>query len=164
MSPVALGMDLLLALLLLAALMMGARLNGRLKALRESHAGFAKAVAELDAAAARAEAGLAAIRRASEDSHDDLLRRIETARALSAKLERATQDAQKAVDAASTVRPSSLAALASLTQAAARAPEPAQPQAPAAAPAPRRPLRSMFDDDLFESGDAPLRRTAGDRR
>ena len=49
MSAIAIGLNLMLAGLLAAALMMGFRLNGRLKALRESHEGFAKAVAELDA-------------------------------------------------------------------------------------------------------------------
>ena len=62
MSAIAIGLNLMLAGLLAAALMMGYRLNARLKALRESHEGFAKAVAELDAAAARAEQGLADLR------------------------------------------------------------------------------------------------------
>ena len=53
MSIVAIGMNLMLAGLLVVALLMGYRLNARLKALRESHEGFAKAVADLDAAAAR---------------------------------------------------------------------------------------------------------------
>ena len=52
MNPITIGMDVLLAALLLAALWMGARLNGRLKALKESHQGFAIAVQTLDAAAA----------------------------------------------------------------------------------------------------------------
>ena len=67
MSAIAIGLNLMLAGLLAAALMMGFRLNGRLKALRESHEGFAKAVAELDAAAARAEQGLADLRAAFDD-------------------------------------------------------------------------------------------------
>ena len=57
MSLIALGMNLMLAGLLAAALMMGFRLNGRLKHLRDSHDGFAKAVAELDVAAARGSIG-----------------------------------------------------------------------------------------------------------
>ena len=60
MSIVALGLNLLLAALLLAALAMGFRLNSRLKALKDSHEGFARAVAELDAAAARGDIDFAA--------------------------------------------------------------------------------------------------------
>lgn len=88
MSIIAIGMNLMLAGLLVAALLMGMRLNGRLKALRDSHAGFAKAVAELDAAALRAEQGLADLRSATDEAIDTLADRIEKARALSAKLDR----------------------------------------------------------------------------
>lgn len=88
MSIVAIGMNLMLAGLLVAALMMGMRLNGRLKALRESHEGFAKAVSDLDAAALRAEQGLADLRAATDEAVDLLADRIEKARALSQKLER----------------------------------------------------------------------------
>jgi hypothetical protein len=96
MSPIAIGLDLLLAVLLGGALMMGWRLNGRLKALRASQIDFAKAVMELDAAAARAEAGLTALRGAAEEAHDSLLARIDTARALAAKLEKAEASAEGA--------------------------------------------------------------------
>ena len=77
MSLIALGMNLMLAGLLAAALMMGFRLNGRLKHLRDSHDGFAKAVAELDVAAARAEQGLADLRAATDEATDALADRIE---------------------------------------------------------------------------------------
>ena len=87
MSVIAIGLNLLLAGLLAAALMMGYRLNIRLKALRDSHEGFAKAVAELDAAAARAEQGLADLRAATDEATDALADRIEKARALTAKLD-----------------------------------------------------------------------------
>jgi hypothetical protein len=93
MSAVAIGLNLMLAGLLAAALMMGYRLNARLKALRESHEGFARAVADLDAAAARAEQGLADLRAATDEAHDALADRIEKARALTAKLDRQLQDA-----------------------------------------------------------------------
>ena len=76
MSIVALGLNLLLAALLLAALAMGFRLNSRLKALKDSHEGFARAVAELDAAAARAEQGLADLRAATDEATDELADRI----------------------------------------------------------------------------------------
>jgi len=87
MSVIAIGLNLLLAGLLAAALMMGYRLNIRLKALRDSHEGFAKAVSELDTAAARAEQGLADLRAATDEATDALADRIEKARALTAKLD-----------------------------------------------------------------------------
>jgi uncharacterized membrane protein len=100
MSVIAIGLNLLLAGLLAAALMMGYRLNIRLKALRDSHEGFAKAVAELDAAAARAEQGLADLRAATDEATDALADRIEKARALTAKLDRQTQDHGRSAPAA----------------------------------------------------------------
>lgn len=93
MSIIAIGMNLMLAGLLVAALVIGIRLNNRLKALRDSHEGFAKAVAELDAAAQRAEQGLADLRAATDEAHDALADRIEKARALTAKLDRQLQSA-----------------------------------------------------------------------
>jgi hypothetical protein len=99
MSPVVLGLDLLLVSLLVLTLVLGMRLNGRLKGLKQSHAGFEKAVAELNQAAARAEAGLAALRETSAEAHDALLARIDTARALTTRLERATFQAEKAAEA-----------------------------------------------------------------
>ena len=59
MSVTAIALNGLLAILLLIALVFGWRLERRLKALRDSHEGFAKAVADLDRAAQRAEQGLA---------------------------------------------------------------------------------------------------------
>ena len=93
MSLIAVGMNLMLAGLLAAALMMGFRLNIRLKHLRDSHDGFARAVAELDVAAARAEQGLADLRAATDEATDELADRIEKARALTAKLDRQLQGA-----------------------------------------------------------------------
>ena len=95
MSAIAIGLNLLLAGLLSAALAMGWRLNKRLEALRDSHAGFAKAVAELDAAAARAEQGLADLRAATDEATDTLADRIEKARALTTRLDRQLQGAPK---------------------------------------------------------------------
>ena len=109
MNPITLAMDGLLAGLLLLALVLGMRLNGRLKALRESHLGFAKAVSELDAAAAKADAALRALHSASENTHDDLLARIETARSLITRLENAADTAEKSArraEAAAALRPS----------------------------------------------------------
>ncbi len=148
MSPIALGLDLLLVSLLLVALVVGLRLNKRLQALREGQAGFVRAVAELDAAAMRAEAGLKALRAASEDTHDALLTRIETARGLIAKLENATFAAER---------------IAASAPAAAPAPAVMAPEALSRterAPLVRPVVRGV-DEDLFE--EAP-RRAGGLRR
>ena len=88
MSIIGVALNLLLAALLMAALAMGWRLNRRLKALRDSHDGFAVAVRELNGAAARAEQGLSDLRAATDEAVDLLADRIEKGRTLAAKLER----------------------------------------------------------------------------
>jgi hypothetical protein len=93
MSLIGLAMNGLLAMLLLAALWMGARLDRRLKALRDSHDGFATAVADLNTAAARAEQGLADLRAATDEAVDMLADRIEKGRSLAMKLERLVEHA-----------------------------------------------------------------------
>jgi hypothetical protein len=165
MSPVSIGLDLLLVALLPTALYVGLRLNGRLNALRNGQAGFIKAVGELDAAAARAESGLLALRAASENTHDELLTRIETARGLIARLDAASEKAGRLVEAAAipAVQP---------------APTPFAPSAAVARPesrtAPRfrpvasRPAARGLDDDLFEAeaAESPisaLKRRLGER-
>jgi len=105
MSIIGLVMNVLLAGLLLAALVMGWRLNRRLKALRDSHDGFAVAVRELNAAATRAEQGLADLRSATDEAVDELADRIEKGRALAAKLERLIDNAPAAPAAAPSGRP-----------------------------------------------------------
>ena len=160
MSPIALGLDILLITLLLAALAVGLRLNKRLTALRESQAGFVSAVAELDSSAMRAESALKALRAASEDTHDALLTRIETARALCVKLESAAADAERAraVAATQSLPP---------TPAPARAESRLDPRFREDRFPPRRPaLVREVDEDLFEiEPDAGrVRRFAGDRR
>lgn len=87
MSLVAITMNLLLMALLLVALGMGWQLNRRLKALKDSQAGFAKAVSELDGAAKRAEAGLSDLRSATAEANQVLSERIAMARDLAGKLE-----------------------------------------------------------------------------
>jgi hypothetical protein len=111
MSVIAIGLNLLLAGLLAAALMMGYRLNIRLKALRDSHEGFAKAVADLDTAAARAEQGLADLRAATDEATDALADRIEKARALTAKLDRQTQDHPRSAPAPAIAAPTRIRAV-----------------------------------------------------
>ncbi|HKR88432.1 MAG TPA: DUF6468 domain-containing protein, partial [Phenylobacterium sp.] len=96
MSFVGIALNILLAVLLGAALVMGYRLNRRLKALRDSHEGFAVAVRELNTAAARAEKGLADLRAATDEAVDILGDRIEKARLLAAKLEKLSEAAPAA--------------------------------------------------------------------
>ncbi|THD58180.1 DUF6468 domain-containing protein [Phenylobacterium sp.] len=93
MSLIGLAMNGLLAALLLAALTMGWRLNRRLKALRDSHEGFAAAVIDLNAAALRAEQGLADLRAATDEAVDLLADRIDKGRSLAMKLERLVEHA-----------------------------------------------------------------------
>lgn len=100
MSPVSLGLDGLLIVLLGCAMAIGLRLSRKLKDLKDSQAGFVKAVGELDKAAIRAESGLEALRLATIDAHDQLLDRIETARGLSARLDRVLPEAEAAAAAA----------------------------------------------------------------
>ena len=90
MTLIGFGLNLLLAGLLISALVMGARLGRRLNALRDSQDGFAAAVRDLDAAARRAEQGLADLRAATDEAVDLLADRIEKGRALAAKLEKLT--------------------------------------------------------------------------
>jgi hypothetical protein len=87
MSVTAIALNGLLAILLLIALAFGVRLERRLKALRDSHEGFAKAVADLDRAAMRAEQGLADLRAATDEAADTLADRISKAQALAAQLD-----------------------------------------------------------------------------
>jgi len=178
MSPVVIALDLLLVSLLVLTLVLGVRLNGRLKGLKQSHAGFEKAVVELNQAAARAEAGLAALRETSSEAHDALLERIDSARALTTRLERATFQAEKAAEAVVKAK-ADLPAPAPLHAAAAsRAQTPSVPMSTslatiaalvgdvprtetrgsemrggdtlAAGAASARRARSTFDEDLFE--------------
>lgn len=162
MSAVAIGLNVLLAALLAAALAMGWRLNRRLNVLRESQAGFAKAVADLNAAAARAEKGLADLRAAGDEAMDLLTDRIAKGRELASKLESLTA----AAEAAATRVPPRAAAprsgdedvlelsdrdrrLGALLAEAQRRRPPAEPP-----PKGERPLTlarpKSFDDDLFE--------------
>jgi hypothetical protein len=87
MSLTAIALNGLLAILLLIALAFGVRLERRLKALRDSHEGFAKAVADLDRAAMRAEQGLADLRAATDEAADTLADRIAQAHALAVQLD-----------------------------------------------------------------------------
>jgi hypothetical protein len=94
MSIVALGMNVFLAVLLMAALVMGWRLERRLRGVRESHTVFAKAVAELDGATARAHAGLAELRAATDEAIDLLGGRLARAREAADRLDRSIASAE----------------------------------------------------------------------
>lgn len=165
MSPVALGLDGLLITLLVAALALGLRLNARLKGLKDGQLEFAKAAQELNQAVNRAEAGLAALRQATEEAHDSLIARIETARGLTSKLEHANLDAQRMLDQHAQLKPLAAAPAAArgreddgpslterLTALALKVNPPGgEGLNPRSANAPRR-ARSTFDEDLFEGG------------
>ncbi|MGZ3402517.1 MAG: DUF6468 domain-containing protein [Phenylobacterium sp.] len=168
MSLIGLAMNVLLAGLLVAALMMGWRLNRRLKALRDSHDGFATAVAELNTAAARAEQGLADLRAATDEAVDMLADRIEKGRSLAMKLERLAEHAAVPQRPAAQTPDDPVAErrLGALLAAAREArPERVmpplrpevraqlQPRAPLEAQQPARPRRSV-EDELFD--DEPL--------
>jgi hypothetical protein len=165
MSIVGLVLNLLLVGLLVAALGVGLRLNRRLKTLRDSQEGFASAVKELNAAAARAEQGLADLRAATDEALDLLSDRIEKGRALAAKLERIADRPAVAAPAAApaptvseveTVERRFGALLAAAREARVR-PEPPRRELPAF----RRPADADADDELFEE---PLMLRAGAAR
>jgi hypothetical protein len=157
---IAIGLNLILGVLLFCALILGVRLERKLRGLRDSHADFAKAVNELDRAAGRTENSLADLRAGTETAKGEVASRIDQARVACQRLEKLVADADKAA-----VRLSQPLALLD------RAPPPARPiQAPPAAPAPSAiarpgpefqrpaaapepaPARSrakLVDDDLF---------------
>ena len=165
MTLIGLAMNLLLGGLLVAALMLGLKLNKRLKGLRDSHDSFAIAVRELNAAAARAEQGLADLRAATDEAVDELADRIDKGRALATRLQRLIDDAPAAAAGVPRALTEGIASedirtaerrLGALLAAAREArPE----RSPARAdvrepPAPAQPRRLTVEDDLFE--DAPL--------
>lgn len=161
MSIVALSMNILLGVLLIAAMGFGWRLERQLKALRAGHENFAKAVGDLDAAARRAEVGLAALRLASEEADEGLAVRIETARTLSEKLDRTVAERP---------RRAGVAAMASPSRDDDWLDRPLPPTRERTAPARFEPQttarsRARIDDDLFEPdiGAGRLRAIPGGR-
>jgi hypothetical protein len=93
MSDIGLILNALLGLLLVGALLMGWRLESRLKVLKASHQSFTKAVDDLDRAAQRAEQGLSDLRAATDEAAETLAARIDRAGALSGRLEKLTAEA-----------------------------------------------------------------------
>ena len=192
MSLIAIGMNLLLAGLLVAAMVVGLRLNKRLKALRDSHEGFVVEVRELNIAAVRAEQGLADLRAATDEATDMLSDRIEKGRALAAKLEKLVAAAPELprampverlqpramppvapaprVEDGAEQRLSNLLAMARSRLAAKEAAQ-AEAQVPVEreplvgrAPLPGRRIAVTPDDDLFEDAPGAFDRFAGARR
>lgn len=161
MSLVGVMMDVLLIGLILAALGFGLRLERKLKALREGQEGFAKAVSELNVAAGRAEAAMAQLRAAGEET-DLLHERIVAARTLKAELEGLVSRGRAqpaALAPAPAERPVSAiqppVSTEKLLQALA---ERRIEDLPLTRPTPAAPVRrALPEDDLFE---APARRRA----
>ena len=182
MRIIGVALNLLLAALLVAALGMGWRLNRRLKALRDSHDGFAVAVRDLNTAAARAAQGLADLRAATGEAVDQLADRIDKGRALAAKLERLSDHAnvpQRQAPGADPVAERRLGAL--LAAAREARPERERPDAARyvhterfaqterllAAERPQRvtpPLRRSVEEDLFDDEPLTLDAVRGVRR
>ena len=96
MNLVVVSLELLLAFLLLATLFFGVKLERKLKALRQSQAGFASAVRDLDSAAQRTEAGLDALRYATEQARNVLVERMDAAQAMALRLEQLSAEAETA--------------------------------------------------------------------
>src|SRR6202789_2068122 len=94
MSDIGLIMNALLGVLLIGALFLGWRLEGRLKALRASHQSFSQAVEDLDRDAARAEQGLADLRAATDEAADTLAARSDRAGHLAGRLEKLIAEAE----------------------------------------------------------------------
>ncbi|WP_374469052.1 DUF6468 domain-containing protein [Phenylobacterium sp.] len=169
MSIIAIGLNLMLAGLLAAALAMGWRLNKRLQALRDSHDGFATAVRELNAAAERAEQGLADLRAATDEATDALGDRIQKGRELAHKLERLIEQApatprRRAAEAEAEreeddrAQERRLGALLAAAREARKRPERAPAREPAARPKP------AYEDDLFDDEPLTLTQVSGGRR
>ncbi|OYX29927.1 MAG: hypothetical protein B7Y99_12355 [Caulobacterales bacterium 32-69-10] len=167
MTPIGIGLDILLITLLVTALTVGLRLNKRLKAMREGQDSFVKAVGDLDSAATRAQSALVALRAASEDAHDELLTRIETARGLIVKLDRAADIASRAAAAAQAAPIQAAPPVAALHRGETRLDPRPRGAAPTRLSNVRPAVARSVDEDLFEAAPsapaAPAWR-AGDRR
>jgi hypothetical protein len=158
---ISIGLNLILGVLLFCALVLGLRLERKLRGLRQSHLDFAKAVNELDQAAARTEHSLAALRAGTEAAKTDIASRIDQARIACQRLEALCADADKALakgTAAAAERPLALSQPIERTAAEPvplrPATEPVRPEA-AHQGVPRldaaRSRAKLIDDDLFDS-------------
>ena len=159
MSPIALILNLALGALLVGAIILGQRLDKRLRALRDSHNAFAKSVSELDYAAQRTQEGLNELKRTAEEARTDLAERIDEARTLSARLLKLSAEAQSKTEALERInaqvkapRPILLRGLGAEQPSAPVMPAaPTLDAQPAARPVPAARSRALVDDELFES-------------
>jgi septal ring factor EnvC (AmiA/AmiB activator) len=170
---IAIGLNIILGMLLVCGLMLGLRLDKRLRGLRDNHDSFAKAVQELDQAAARTESSLADLRAGTEAARTELAARIDQARLLAQRLEKLTADAGRALEQQPEPRPQTRAnpLLSGWPRSGA---EPASPRLSALADrksaAPSHPRsRVLVDDDLFDIAGgldrrAPMAAAMGGRR
>jgi hypothetical protein len=170
---ISIGLNLILGVLLSCALVLGLRLERKLRGLRQSHQDFAKAVSELDQAAARTEQSLASLRAGTETAKNEVASRIDRARLACQRLEKLVADADKTIERAAAQpllqQPLALSqpidrtapSLAAAPSAIARPePEMLRPAAPvqmrpAAEPKaePARSRAKLLDDDLFAADD-----------
>jgi len=179
---ISIGLNLILGMLLTCALILGVRLEKRLRGLRQSHTDFAKAVNELDGAAARTETSLRDLRVGTENAKTEIASRIDQARIACQRLEKLTADAERLANqplplAHPVAHPQVvLAQAAQRTAPVAQAhpgmsafarpqPEMMRPAAPvqtrpAPAAAPVRSRARSLDDDLFSSSAPPPARPA----
>ena len=188
MNAIAFCLDLILASLLLAALFVGLRLDRKLKALKESQAGFVGAVAELDTALIRAQDSLGALKSAAAHAEIAVADRIQDARGATARLDQLTKAAGEASEKLERLLeryPSSAGHSPTAAHPAAgrdpaflelrdRASEYLQSRRPIArealsraAPEPKSPAprpRTASDDDLFELIEPALRAARGGAR
>ncbi len=98
MNAVAFCLDLILASLLLAALVVGLRLDRKLKALKDSQSGFVGAVAELDASLVKAQDSLAALKGAAAHAEAAIADRIQDAKGITARLDQNAKSAAAAAE------------------------------------------------------------------
>jgi hypothetical protein len=155
---IALAMNGLLAVLLVAALAFGVRLDRKLKGVRDGQLAFTKAVADLNEATSRAQAGLADLRAATDEATDNLGGRIARAREAADRLDKLLARAESLPVQTAAAPQGPEGGLAALLASVAEAAETISP-APMArrerAPLPERAPRPMrarpvVDDDLFE--------------
>ena len=190
MNAIAFCLDLILASLLLAALFVGLRLDRKLKALKDSQTGFVHAVGELDAALAKAQDGLGALKAAAAQAETAISDRIQDARGITARLDQQAKAAVVASDklerllerypskaAQSSAHPGEgrdpgfqslrdraadyLASRQPIAREALSRSTPAQERN--LGPALRRDERNLGDDDLFELIEPALRAARGGR-
>lgn len=157
---ISIGLNLILGVLLACALVLGLRLERKLRGLRDSHADFSKAVGELDRAAGRTETSLAALRAGTETAKSEVASRIDQARIACQRLEKLVADADKAANRLA-AQPLALMDRAPPPARPVQAPPPPAPAPSAIArpePTPSRSRAKLVDDDLFAQGPAPAAR------